>query len=267
MKRKLGIIAGSGGIPFFLLKEAKRQGYSCVVAAVKGEADSSLNNKTDIFEWIDMSEVIRIVSFFKEHGIKDAVFAGKIDSRMIYEKEKLDKVSVKLLADGIDKTPTSIIKTAIEFLGEYGIKIIDPTHFISSAFCKEGVLTEVRPSPDIEEDIAFGWEIAKKIADMDIGQTVIVKDKAVVAVEGLEGTNESIKRGGLLAGKGIVVIKVGRSKQDARIDLPAVGLNTVENLVESGGKVLCFEAKKVPFFQKEQGIVLANTSKISIVAR
>jgi len=267
MGYKLGIIAGSGKIPFFILKEAEKQGYSCVVAAVRGEAESALHDKVDIFEWIDVGGVVRIVSFLKEHGIKEAVFAGKINSRVIYENGKLDQVAMRLLSDRTDKTPTSIIKTAIEFLGENGIKIIDPTHFISSAFCKEGVLTEMRPSPESDEDIVFGWEIAKKIADLDIGQTVIVKEKAVVAVEGLEGTDESIKRGGLLAGKGIIVIKVGRSSQDARIDLPAIGLNTVKSLIESEGRVLCFEAKKVPFFQKEQSIALANANKISIVAR
>ena len=147
------------------------------------------------------------------------------------------------------------------------IRITDPTPFIASSFSQEGILTGPKPSPDSEKDIAFGWEIAKNIADSDIGQTVIVKDKSVVAVEGIEGTDEAIKRGGRLAGKGTVVVKVSRSFQDARIDLPAVGLNTVKSLVEAGSKALCFEAQRIPFFQKKDAISLADDNKVSIIVK
>ena len=112
----------------------------------------------------------------------------------------------------------------------------------------------------------FGWGIARKLADLDIGQTVIVKGKAIVAVEGIEGTDEAIKRAGELAGKGIVVVKVSRSYQDPRIDLPAVGLETVKSLIQAGGQGLGFEARKIPFFQKGEAISLADDHGVSIIA-
>lgn len=267
MGQRIGIIAGSGEFPYLVLKEAQRQGYVCVVAGVKGEAEKGLQDKVDIFEWIGVSEALSLVSFFKNNNVKEALFAGKVDRRLIFDKDKFSKTALKLLARSKERSPAAIIKTIISFLEREGINIKDPRVFIASSFCHEGVLTETMPSPEVEDDIAFGWKVAKIIADLDIGQTVIVKDKAVVAVEGMEGTDEAIKRGGRLAGKGTIAVKVSRTFQDARVDLPAVGLNTVTSLVEAGGRALCFEAQKMPFFQKEQAIALAQANNISIVVK
>jgi len=267
MGRRLGIIAGSGKFPFYFLQEAQNLGYSCVVAGIKGEAENDLENKADVFEWIDIDGIFKLITFFKNQGVNEAVFAGKVDHRKIYKEGKLGKALLGLLAKGKDRSPTAIIETAIGFLYKKGIEIIEPTKFITSAFCDEGILTRKRPSREEDEDIAFGWDIARKIADLDIGQTVVVKDKAVVAVEGMEGTDEAIKRGGLIAGEGAVVVKVSRTLQDPRIDLPVVGLNTVESLVEAKAGALCFEAQYVPFFQREKAVSLADANRISIVAK
>ena len=264
---RIGIIAGSGEFPSLILKEAQKLGYSCVVAGIKGEAEASLKDKVGVFEWIDVGEIMNLVSFFKKNGVKEAVFAGKIDPRIIFKREKFNETSHRILAQGEERSPTTIIKSIIDFMSREGIQITDPTPFITSSFCREGILTETKPSPESEEDIAFGWGIAKHIADSDIGQTVVVKDKSIVAVEGMEGTDEAIKRGGRLAGKGTVVVKVSRSFQDARIDLPAVGLNTVKSLIEAGSKALCFEAHRIPFFQKEESLSLADDNKISIIVK
>ena len=127
--------------------------------------------------------------------------------------------------------------------------------------------TTDRPSRELELDIAFGWEMARNIADSDIGQTVVVKDRAIVAVEGMEGTDETIKRGGRLAGKGTTVVKVSRMSQDPRIDLPAVGLATVQSLVAAKSSVLCFEAGQMPFFQRQEAVCLADAQGIAIIAK
>ncbi|UCC40042.1 MAG: UDP-2,3-diacylglucosamine diphosphatase LpxI [Candidatus Aminicenantes bacterium] len=265
MGQRIGIIAGSGEFPSLVLHEAQKSGYFSVVAGIKGEADARIQDKADEFEWIDVKDVLKLISYFKKNGINEAIFAGKIDPRVIYDKEKLENSSVWLLAQAIDKRPASIIKAVIDFMAQEGIEVKDPSAFISSCFCQEGVLTETQPSPDIKKDIVFGWEIAKAIADLDIGQTVIIKNQAIVALEGMEGTDEAIERGGRLAGEGTVVVKVSRSSQDARIDLPAVGLSTVRSLVKAKSQALCFEAGEMPFFQKDEAISLANTNKISIV--
>lgn len=267
MGTRIGIIAGQGKFPLLALAEARKKGYTCVVAGIKGEADRTLEEKADEFEWIGASQISKLMSFFKKHQVHEAIMAGKVSERLIYKTEDFDETSLRLLAQLKDRSPSVLIRAIIEFLTSQGIEVKDPTFFLSSYFCEEGVLTENKPSTSVLEDIDFGWGIAKLIADLDIGQTVIVKEKAVVAVEGIEGTDEAIKRGGKLAGEGIVVVKVSRSRQDPRIDLPAVGLETLRSLIKAEGVALCFEAQRVPFFQKEKGISLANANKISIVVK
>ncbi len=267
MGKRIGIIAGSGKFPGFVLEEAQKQGYTCVVAGVKGEAEEALQDKVDIFQWIDPGEILSLVSFFSRQEIKEAVFTGKVDPRRIFNEEKLDKTTLHLLTQCKKKTPDPLIKTIIDFFSKKGIQVKDPSLFLSSFFCKKGILTKMELSPEVEKDIDFGWKIAKNIADLDIGQTVVVKKRVVVAVEGVEGTDEAIRRGGRLAGKDTVAVKVSRTSQDPRVDLPAVGLGTIEAIVEAGGRALCVEAEKMPFFQKVKAVALADENGISIVAR
>jgi DUF1009 family protein len=267
MEPRLGVIAGSGKFPIHVCQEAQGMGYLCVVAGIKGEAENILEGNVGKFAWFDIHEVGNLISFFKKNQISEAVFAGKIDHRIIFKSEELGETLPLLLGTGKDWTPTTLIQSAIQIFSAQGIAIKDPTPYIASAFCEEGILTETKPSPQMEEAILFGWDIAKKLADLDIGQTVIIKGKVIVAVEGIEGTDEAIKRAGELAGKGIVVVKVSRSSQDPRIDLPAVGLETVKSLIQAGGQGLGFEARKIPFFQKEEAISLANSHGISIIAK
>lgn len=267
MGRRIGIIAGSGEFPFVVLDEAHKLGYSSVVAGIRGEAEVGLEERAHIFEWIEGGNVLDLVSFFGKNDVSEAVFAGKVDPRTVYETDKLDESSLKILTQTRERNPTAVIQAIIDFMKGEGIQIVDPRKFIASFFCEEGVMTKTKPSPGVEEDIVFGWKVAKNIADLDIGQTVVVKDKAVVAVEGIEGTDEAIRRGGQLAGKDTVVVKVCRTIQDPRVDLPAVGLNTVKSLVDARGKALCFEAQKVPFFQKEEAVSLADANRIVIVVK
>jgi DUF1009 family protein len=267
MGRRLGVIAGSGEFPIHLYGEARNLGYDCVVAGIKGEADPSLAETVGVLEWFDIQDFEKLIAFFRKNGVSEAVFAGKIDHRLIYKNETLSKILPSLLGKGTDSSPSALIQTAIKIFSSQGVSIKDPTPYIASAFCEPGVLTKAQPRAEAEEDIRFGWEIARRLADWDIGQTVIVKRKAVVAVEGIEGTDEAIRRAGHLAGDGIVVIKVSRSEQDPRIDLPAVGLNSVKSLIQAGGQTLCFEAQKVPFFQKAEAIALADSHGVSIVAK
>lgn len=267
MGNQLGVIAGSGEFPFLVLREAQKSGYKCIVAGIKGEAETRLQEKAEVFEWFDVGEISNLLSFFKNSGVREVVFAGKVDHRIIYKKENRGQTSLRFQTQGKNRTPTALLEAVIDLMAKEGIEIKNPMLFLSTSLCEEGILTKTKLSHPLEEDISFGWKMAKSIADLDIGQTVIVKDKAVVAVEGMEGTDEAIKRGGQLGGEGTVVVKVTRSVQDFRIDLPAVGLDTVKSLVKAGSKALCFEAQKMPFFQKEKAISLANANKISIIAK
>lgn len=266
MGKRLGLIAGGGRLPHLLLDEADKQGYACHVAAIRDEADVSLMQRCTSIGWFVLGQVADIIGFFKKHEVRRALFAGKIRHQKIYDKQGLQDTETKLPFQLKDRSPTSLIEAVIGIFSSHGIEIIDPTPFISTAFCKAGPLTSVEPTRQIKDDIAFGWTIARKLADLDIGQTVIVKDRAVVAVEGMEGTDQAIRRAGRLAGKGTVGIKVSRSRQDPRIDLPAVGLGTVRSLVQAGSRAFCIEAEKVPLFQKEEALRLAEEHGLILVA-
>jgi hypothetical protein len=267
MGSRIGIVAGSGAFPALALSEAQKRGYSCFVAGIVGEAEASLKENAEEFEWVGVGEILKLVTFFKKNQVHEVLLAGKVSSQALYQEENLDATSFELLLQIKDKSPAVLLKSVIVFLAQQGIKVLDPTIFLTPYFCPEGILTEKEPPLKVLEDVVYGWEIARAIADLDIGQTVVVKNKAVIAVEGIEGTDEAIQRAGTLAGKGVVVIKVSRTSQDPRIDLPAVGLGTVKALVQAGGAALCIEAGKVLFFQKEEAISLANASGLALIAR
>lgn len=266
-KKKLGIIAGSGEIPLHVCRKAKKNKYRCIVAGIRGEFNQKIRKLADFFVPFDMKDFLKLISFFKKEGVSECVFAGKIRHTKIYSKEISDSSLSSLLERTKTRSPDGIVKAVFDYVETQGIKVKDSTRFLSGLFCKPGVLTKQKVSPIIKEEIEHGWPIAKRVADLEIGQTVMIKDRAVVAVEGMEGTDMTIARGGSLAGKGSVVIKVARTSQDIRIDQPAVGLRTVKRLKKSGCSALCIEAGKVLFLDKEKALKTAEKYGISIIAK
>jgi DUF1009 family protein len=264
MEKRLGVIAGSGESPAFIQNRARELGYLCVTAAIQGEAEPALQPAGGILSWFQVANVASIIRFFKSHGIQRAVFAGKIGPRHIYPVKSKGTALAKMLEKGRDRGSETVIRMAMDYFARRGITFMSPEPFLKPLMCPEGPLTKKRPTASAAADIAWGWERARRLADTDIGQCIIVKAKAVVAVEGLEGTDAAILRGGELAGPGCVAIKVARSHQDPRVDLPAVGLDTVKSLVKAGGIALCFEAQRMPFFQKEAAVALAERHGLSI---
>jgi DUF1009 family protein len=267
MEKRLGVIAGSGESPALIQKQAQDQGFLCVTAAIRDEADPSLEEQDSTLAWFSVVEVSEIVRFFKSHGVSEAVFAGKVDPRHLYQKKKLGTVLLSMLDKGRDRSAETVIRAAMDFFDRQGIRFISPEPFLVVAMCPAGLLSQTKPQAGVKADIDWGWDRARQLADADVGQCIVIKDRAVVAVEGMEGTDAAIRRGGELAGEGFVAIKVARSHQDPRVDLPAVGLKTVSSLVEAGGKALCFEAEKMPFFQKQAAMALADRHGIVIQAR
>jgi len=267
MGNRLGIVASSGEIPSLIQEKATEKGYTCVVAAIEGHAKRSALEEVEQIQWFSVGDIQELVLYFKTNGVSKVIFAGKIDPRVLYDKTRFDISALHILNSGKDKTPTSVIGKVISFFEKQDLSVIDPTPFILSYFCEKGTLTLTKPSEEMELDISFGWEIARKIANSDIGQTVVVRDGTIVSVEGIEGTDEAIKRGGRLAGGGTTVVKVSRMRQDPRIDLPAVGLVTIQSLIEAKSSVLCFEAGKMPFFQRKEAVSLADSHGITIIAK
>lgn len=267
MGKKLGIIAGSGEVPHLVFKEVEKLGHFSLVAGIEGDAEDSLADSIETFKWFTVNQIEDIINYFTQEDIHEVLFAGKIDHRRIYQEQGLNAVLFDILSQKEDKSPTSLISLAIDYLSKRGLTVLDPTRFLSSLFISEGILSKGIPSPQIEKDITFGWDKTRALADLDVGQTLVIKDTAVVAVEGMEGTDAAIRRGGELAGQGTVVIKLSRSKQDSRIDLPAVGLSTVKELVDARCAALCIEANTVAFFQKKEAVQLAEANGIALIAR
>ncbi|MDD8026493.1 MAG: UDP-2,3-diacylglucosamine diphosphatase LpxI [Acidobacteriota bacterium] len=268
MGERIGLIAGAGESPLLALEEAARLGLECVVAGIRGEAQADLKTRAVAFEWVGLTELDKVVSFFKAHSVRRAVMAGAIDPKAVLQpKETMDDALFQLIAQIRDKTPSRLIQSLIDYLAAQGIAVVDPSFLLQPYFCPPGLLGSAPPTPAILEDIEFGWERVRRLADEDIGQTLAVKDRAVVAVESMEGTNETIERAGRLAGAGLVVIKVARTRQDPRIDIPAVGLETIRSLIRARAAALCFEAGRMPFFQKDESLALADAANLIILAK
>jgi UDP-2,3-diacylglucosamine hydrolase len=266
-QKRLGVIAGSGEIPLYVCSRAKQDGYTCIVVGIQDEFNKRIKNQADMFVSRNVKDFLEIILFFKEKNVNKILLAGKIRHQNMYPKEAFPPKLSSLLEGTKDRSPEEITRAVFHYIENQGIKIMDPSLFLSGFFCEEGILTRKSLSPVLKGDIDYGWPVAKQIADLDIGQTVVIKNKAVVAVEGMEGTDRTIIRGGSIAGKGCVVIKVARSHQDIKIDQPAVGLRTIQSLKKARCSALCIEAHKVLFIDKEKALNHAEQNGISIIAR
>jgi len=264
--KKLGLIAGKGDLPKAIAIEAKAQGYTVVAIALDPLADDSLSSYVDEIKRVNVGKFGAIIDSIKKYGIKKAVMAGKVSKTLLYKSTITpDLKAVKLLFSLKDRSDDSILLAITKELEKEGIELLDITRFSSRVLTPEGVLTKRKPSKNEWKDITFGWKIAKEIGRLDIGQTVIVKNQAVMAVEAIEGTDDAIRRGGRLAGSGAVVVKVSKPNQDMRFDVPAVGLDTLQAMIEVGACVLSVESKKSIFLDREKLIAESNKAGISIV--
>jgi len=265
--QRLGLIAGNRKFPLIVSEAAKKRDFYVVAVAIKGDTWPKLKKFVDKIYWIGLDEFRRMFEIFKQEGVTKVIMAGQISPHRLFSKEiEKNEELKKLLTTIKDKKADTIFGAIADKLNESGIQVLDSTAFIKDLLPKKGTLTECEPDFVEWEDIHFGLDLAKQIAYLDIGQTVAVKHKAVVAVEALEGTDNLIRRAGSIARGGITVVKVSKPKQDMRFDIPVVGLNTVKNLIKAGARCLAIEADKTLFIDKEKAIELANKKGISIVA-
>jgi len=262
----LGIIAGGGKFPIMVARAAKKRGLRVVAVAHKGETDISLANEVDEISWIRLGQFGRLVDVLKKAGAKKAIMAGTIKKKRMFEGILPDLRGLSVMSKILFFHDDGILSTVAKELLEEGIEVINSTAYLPEIVAPEGCLTKRRPSKEEEEDIRFGWRMAKEIGRLDIGQCVVVKKRTVLAVEAIEGTDETIIRGGRLAREGAVVVKVCKPMQDLRFDLPTIGLNTIQTMDRVDAKVLAIEAGKTVIFDREEMISLANKKGISIVS-
>ncbi len=263
-KTRVGIIAGEGNFPFLVAQGVKDSGNSPYIVAIKGHTREEIGLFAEKIEWIHLGQLGRLINFFKKSGVEEVIFAGAINKPRALNIRP-DFKAAKLLFKLRSRNDNALLNGVIEELEEEGLKIVSPLHFVPSLQTPPGILTKKGPSSRETKDILFGWPIAKKLGEMDIGQTVIIKERMVVAVEALEGTNETIRRAGKLVKEGFVVIKIFKPGQSEVVDQPSVGPGTIETMKEVGGTCLAVEAEKSLFFERDRAIDMANEAGISVV--
>lgn len=264
----LGLIAGMGDLPKAVAAEAKRMGYRVVAIALQPPADESLKPIADDFHKVSIGRLGGLIALMDKLSITEAVMAGKVPKELLYKNKKdivPDLKMVKVLFSLKNRADDTIMNAFVNEIEKNGIKLHKTTTFTKNLLLPEGVLTRKKPSGKELKDIEFGWHIAKEIGRLDIGQTVVVKNMAVMAIEAIEGTDEAIKRGSRLAQKDAVVIKVSKPKQDMRFDVPVIGLDTLDSMKQYNAKVLAFEAGKCIIVDKDKFIKKADDNGIVIV--
>lgn len=250
-----------------VLEGARSQGIEMAVIALKEEASPDLEKSAKRLHWVSLGELSKAIDLMHREGVKQAVMAGQVKHNKIFSAIRPDWKLAKLLFSLPKKNTDSLIGAVARVLEDEGIQLVDSTHFLKPLMPNEGVLTKRAPDEREAGDISYGLGVARQIAAMDIGQTVVVADRACVAVEAMEGTDEAIARAARITeGKPLVVVKVSKPRQDMRFDVPVVGLPTVEQMKRANATVLVVDAERTLFFDREQLIQQADAAAIAIQA-
>jgi len=272
MAAPIGLIAGNGTFPFLVLRAAREQGHRVVVIGIEGETFPALAAlATEIgeteFHWVPLGELGRCLTALEAAGVRQAVMAGQVKHVQIFGHVAPDPLLVAALARLKARNTDSLIAAVADVLADRGITLLDSTSLIARHLAAPGVLTRRGPDDGMQADLAFGYTIADAVAGQDIGQTVVVKDRAVVAVEAMEGTDAVIARAGALAGPGTRVIKVAKPGQDMRFDVPVVGVATIQAMQAAGADALSVDAGRTLLLDGQAFLEAADTAGIVVVGR
>jgi DUF1009 family protein len=247
----LGIIAGNGVYPRLLADSARRAGVKKIVAAAfTGETDPALTQHVDVIEWMRVGQLNKLLKFFRDREIRHAIMAGQLAPKNLFDLHP-DWKALLLLGKLKERNAETVFAAIADELAKAGVDLLPATTFLDESLAPSGLIAGPKLSRGEEEDVKFGWKIAKEISGLDVGQTVIVKDGTIVAVEAFEGTNDAIKRGGTLARKGAVMVKVAKPNQDMRFDVPVVGVETIRIGAEAKLRVIAVEAGKTLLLEKD----------------
>ncbi len=263
---KIGLIAGSGQFPILFSKAAKSKGYQVFAVAHRSETDRALEQYVDRIEWIHLGQLKRLIKFFNTCRVAEAVMVGGIKKTRIFSDVRPDTKAIKLIKGLRHIHDDGILRSFADILDAEGIKIRASTHLLPGLLAPAGCWTKRKPGRSERADIDVGWEAAKAIGRMDIGQCVVVRRKTVLAVEAIDGTDATILRGGRLSKGKAVVVKVCKPIQDHRFDMPAVGIRTIETMRSVDARVLVVEAGRAVVFDRRAMIALADQAGIAIVA-
>jgi UDP-2,3-diacylglucosamine hydrolase len=263
----LGIIAGNGVYPRLLAAAARKAGVKKIVAAAfTDETDPVLEHQVDVLEWMRVGQLGLLLKFFRSQDIHQAIMAGQIAPKNLFDLRP-DLKALMLLGKLKERNAESIFAAIADELTNIDIDLLPATTFLEDSLARPGLICGSKLSKRQEHDVELGWKIAKEIAKLDIGQTIIIKNGTIVAVEALEGTNEAIRRGGTLAREDAVMVKVSKPNQDVRFDVPVIGVETVRIAAESGVRVIAVEARKTLLLERDAVANLAGAASISLIGR
>ena len=268
----IGLIAGNGRFPFLVLDAARAQGHDVTIVAAKEEAFPELNAAAarhgSAIHWISLGQLSKCVSVLQDGGVTHAVMAGQVKHTKIFSGGIVpDMLFLSVLTRLASKNTDGLIGAVANVLRERGIELMDSTALLQPLLATPGVLTRRPPDDDEQKDFAFGYHMADAIAGLDIGQTIAVKQQAVVAVEAMEGTDEVIARAGRLAGPGVRIVKVAKPKQDMRFDVPVIGVATIKAMQAVGASALSIDAGRTLVLDGDAVVAAANAAGIAVVGR
>jgi hypothetical protein len=269
----LGIIAGAGRFPFLVAEGAKRAGRPVVIVALRGLADPALREVADRFYWSGVVRLGRWIRVFRRTRVREAIMAGSVRKSEMYGRFRLirylpDWTSIRLwFFEVADRRNDTILRAAADKLASKGIVLTSSVKYCSDHLPGAGVLTRRQPTPQQLRDLAFGWPIAKQMGQLDVGQSIAVKEQEVIAVEAIEGTDRMIERAGALCRHGgWMLIKVAKPGQDPRFDVPTIGPETIENLHRHGAKSVVIEADATLVIDRERVVQRADELGIVVMA-
>jgi DUF1009 family protein len=264
---KIGIIAGNGQFPLLIARAAKAAGLEVIAVALEGEADPGLEQEADCLTWVRIGQLGKLIKAFKSAGVEHLVMSGGVNKARLFHNARPDFKMLTLLPRFKNMADDGLLRILAQAMEKEGLNI-QPSHvLLPGLLAVSGVYTKRGPSPREKLDIDLGWEIFNSLGKLDIGQALALKNKMVVAVEAVEGTDACILRAGQLVGSGVVLVKRCKINQDQRFDLPAVGRQTIDTMIQAGAVCLCVEAGRTLVFDKEEMIKEAEQNDICIMAR
>jgi UDP-2,3-diacylglucosamine hydrolase len=269
---KLGLIAGNGRFPFLVLDAARSLGHDITVVAVNGEAFPDIERAASkhpaaAVHWVNLGQLGKCIEHLERAGCTQAVMAGQVKHTKIFGGVIPDLTMLSVFSRLRARNTDALIAAVADVMREHGIELLDSTGFLAPLMARSGVLTRRAPTVAEQADLTFGYAMADAIAGLDIGQTICVKDQAVVAVEAMEGTDETISRAGRLAGPGVTVVKVAKPRQDMRFDVPVVGVPTIDAMSTAGARVLSVDAGRTLVIDGDTMIAAADRADIAVVGR
>ena len=269
---RLGLIAGNGRFPFLVLDAARGAGHDVTVIAIKEEAFPELERAAARapqapLHWVSLGQLGKCIRLLEDAGVTEAVMAGQVKHTKLFADIVPDLTLASVLMRLKARNTDALISGIAQVLGDHGIRLLDSTALLAPLMAGAGVLTKRGPTSEEEADLEFGYRIADAIAGLDIGQTIAVKSKAIVAVEAMEGTDAVIARAASLAGAGVRIIKVAKPNQDMRFDVPVVGVSTIEAMAAVGATLISVDAGKTLMIDGAAIVEAASAAGIAIVGR